>query len=49
MESQILHHANIKSSEKILKRSQNPSRYYNSVTALKFQYKPKYHLSKILI
>jgi hypothetical protein len=30
------------------KRNQNPSRYYNSVTNLKFQHKPKYHLSKIL-
>jgi hypothetical protein len=28
---------------------QNPSRYYNSITNLKFQYKPKYNLSKILI
>jgi hypothetical protein len=27
----------------------NPSRYYNSVTNLKFQHKPKYHLSKFLI
>jgi hypothetical protein len=32
-----------------LKRNQNPSRYYNSITNLKFQHKPKYHLSKILI
>jgi len=31
------------------KRNQNPSRYYNSITNLKFQHKPKYHLSKILI
>jgi hypothetical protein len=31
------------------KRNQNPSRDYNSVTNLKFQQKPKYHLSKILI
>jgi hypothetical protein len=31
------------------KRNQNPSRYYYSVTNLKFQHKPKYHLSKILI
>jgi hypothetical protein len=30
-------------------RNQNPSRYYNSITNLKFQHKPKYHLSKILI
>jgi hypothetical protein len=27
-------------------RNQNPSRYYNFVTNLKFQHKPKYHLSK---
>jgi hypothetical protein len=31
------------------KRNQNPSRYYNSLTNLKFQHKPKYHLSKILV
>jgi hypothetical protein len=31
------------------KRNQNPSRYYNSITNLKFQHNPKYHLSKILI
>jgi hypothetical protein len=31
------------------KRNQNPSRHYNSTTNLKFQHKPKYHLSKILI
>ncbi len=31
-------------------RNQNPSRYYNSIIInLKFQHKPKYHLSKILI
>jgi hypothetical protein len=30
-------------------RNQNPSRYHNSITNLKFQHKPKYHLSKILI
>jgi hypothetical protein len=28
---------------------QNPSRYYNSITNLDFEHKPKYHLSKILI
>ncbi len=29
------------------KRNQNPSRYYNSIiTNVKFQHKPKYHLSK---
>jgi hypothetical protein len=31
------------------RKTQNPSRYYNSVTNLKFQHKPKYHLSKTLI
>jgi hypothetical protein len=36
--------------KKSSKRNPNPSRYYNSViTNLKFQHKPKYHLSKILI
>jgi hypothetical protein len=36
--------------QKSSKRNQNPSRYYyNSGTNLKFQHKPKYHLSKILI
>jgi hypothetical protein len=37
------------SSKKSSKRNQNPSRYYNFVTNCKFQNKPKYHLSKILI
>jgi hypothetical protein len=32
-----------------LKKNQNPSRYYNSITNLKYQHKPKYHLSKILV
>jgi hypothetical protein len=35
--------------EKSSKRDQNPSKYYNFVTNLKFQHNPKYHLSKILI
>jgi hypothetical protein len=36
--------------KKSSKRNQNPSRDYNSmITNLKFQHKPKYHLSKILI
>jgi hypothetical protein len=35
--------------KKSSKRNQNPSRYYNFITNLKFQDKPKYHLSKILI
>jgi hypothetical protein len=35
--------------KKSSKRKQNPSRYYNSITNLKFQHKPQYHLSRILI
>jgi transcription initiation factor TFIIIB Brf1 subunit/transcription initiation factor TFIIB len=36
--------------EKSSKRNQNPSRYYNNfITNLKFQHKPKYHVSKILV
>jgi hypothetical protein len=35
--------------KKSSKRNQNPSRYYNSITNLKFQQKPTYHLSKLLI
>ncbi len=50
METQIFHHAKkIIILKKSSKRNQNPSRFYNSVTNLKFQHKPKYHLSKILI
>jgi hypothetical protein len=51
METQIFHHAKkIKIFRKSSKRNQNPSRYYyNSITNLKFQHKPKYHLSRILI
>jgi hypothetical protein len=51
MEAQIFHHAKILLIfKKSSKRNQNPSRYYNSIiTNLKFQHKPKYHLSKILI
>jgi hypothetical protein len=44
METQIFHHAKIVY-KKSSKRNQNPSRYYNSRTNLKFQHKPKYHLS----
>jgi hypothetical protein len=32
-----------------LNKNQNPSRYYNSISNLKFQHKLKYHVSKILI
>jgi hypothetical protein len=35
--------------KKSSKRNQNPSTFYNSITNLRFQHKPKYHLSKILI
>jgi hypothetical protein len=35
--------------QKSSKRNQNPSQYLNSITNLKFQHKPKYHLPKILI
>jgi hypothetical protein len=36
--------------KKSSKRNQNPSRYYNSLTNLKFQHKPKYYyFSKMLI
>jgi len=35
--------------KKSSKRNQNPSRYYNFITNLKFQHKPKHPLSKILI
>jgi hypothetical protein len=49
MKTQIFHNARIWSSKKSSKRNQNPSRYYNSRTNLKFQHKPKYHLSRTLI
>jgi hypothetical protein len=35
--------------KKSSERNQNPSRYCNSITKLKFQHKPRHHLSKILI
>jgi len=35
--------------KKSSKGNQSPSRYHNSITNLKFQHKPKYHLSKIFI
>jgi hypothetical protein len=46
METQIFHHAKIYSSKNPLKETKNPLRYCNSITNLKFQHKPKYHLSK---
>jgi hypothetical protein len=47
-------HSNISPCKNIIfqkpsKRNQNPSKYHNSITNLKFQHRPKYHLSKILI
>jgi len=47
----LFHHAKIYPifKKKSSKRNQKISRYYNSITNLKFQHKPKYHLSKILI
>jgi hypothetical protein len=50
-ETQILHHAKNRYNlqKKLSKRNQNPSKYRNSITNLKFQHKPHYHLSKILI
>jgi hypothetical protein len=32
-----------------LKETKNPSRYHHSIINLKFQQKPNYHLSKILV
>jgi hypothetical protein len=49
MEIQIFHHAKYNLQKNPLKENQNPSRYHNSVTNLKFQHKPKYHLSKIFL
>jgi hypothetical protein len=40
---------NIIFKKKSSKRNQKPSRYHNSITNLKLQGNPKYHLSKILI
>jgi hypothetical protein len=42
-------HAKIIIFQKSSKRNQTLLRYYNSINNLKFQYQPKYHLSKILI
>jgi hypothetical protein len=40
---------NIIFKKKSSKRNQHPSRYHNPITNLKFQHKPEYHLSKILM
>jgi hypothetical protein len=45
----LFHHAKNIIFKKYSKRNQNPSRYHKSASNLKFQYKLKYHLSKILI
>jgi hypothetical protein len=48
--SNISPHKNIIFKKDPVKRNQNPSRYHNSIrTNLKFQHKPKYHLSKNLV
>jgi hypothetical protein len=45
MEIQILHTMQKYNLQKNhLKETQNPSRYYNSITNLKYQHKPKYHV-----
>ncbi len=49
MKTQISHHAKNISFKTSSKRNQNPSSYYNSITNLRFQHKPKYHLPKIFI
>jgi hypothetical protein len=48
IKTQIFHYAKIIIFKKSSKRNQNLSRHYNSIINLKFQHKPKYHLSKIL-
>jgi len=51
METQLFHHAKIMIFNKSsIKKNPKSLRYYNSmITNLKFQHKPKYHLSKMLI
>jgi hypothetical protein len=39
---------NIPNLQKVLTRNQNPSRYYNSMTNLKFQHRSKYHLEVLV-
>jgi hypothetical protein len=48
-ETQIFHHAKNIIFKKYSKNNQNPPRHNNSLTNVKFEHKPKYHLSKILI
>ncbi len=47
-QTQIFHHAKIWSSKNPLKETKSLKILYNSITNLKFQHKPKYHLSKSL-
>ncbi len=50
METQIFHHEKNIIFKKILQTKPNSLKIlYNSITNPKFQHKPKYHLSKILI
>jgi hypothetical protein len=50
METQIFHHAKLsQSSKNALKETKSLQDIINSITNLKFQHKPKYHLSKILM
>jgi hypothetical protein len=49
MEIQIFHHTKILSSINPLKETKNPSRYYNSITNLKFNTGQNIIFQKILI
>jgi hypothetical protein len=49
METQIFHHGKIKSSKNPLKETKILPDIITLITNLKFQQKPKYHLSKTLI
>jgi outer membrane protein assembly factor BamA len=48
IETQIFDHAKMQSSKNPLKETKKPPRYYNSITNIKFQHKPKYVLSNHL-
>jgi hypothetical protein len=45
MEIQIFQHAKNIIFQKILLKKSKSLRYHNSITNLKFQHKPKYHIS----
>jgi hypothetical protein len=49
METQIFHHAKMQSSKNPLKQTKILQDIITLVPNLKFEHKPKYHLSKILI